>query len=127
MSFQVISRGALVLPSAYTRRTLGVIWGVSVKALRNYIPKERLMTSTLYQEILAEGRAEGEASGEARNQKKTILRILTLRLGEVEPTVRERVQALDSDEVLTSWYEEALEAVDSSAARKLVGKIAGAS
>jgi predicted transposase YdaD len=96
---------------------------VSVQALRNYIPKERLMTSTLYQEILAEGQAEGEA----RNQKKTILRILTLRLGEVEPMVRERVQALDSDEVLTSWYEEALEAVDSSAAQKLVGKITRAS
>jgi predicted transposase YdaD len=105
--------------------------GVPVQALRHYIPKEELMASTLYQEILAEGRADGETKGEARGvtkgetkiMKDTVLRVLNSRLGEVEPRIREQVQALDSGETLKQWYEEALEAVNAQSARKLAQKI----
>jgi hypothetical protein len=93
--------------------------GVSVQALRNYIPKEKLMTSTLYQEILA----EGEVRGMAEAKKEMLLQVLTRRLGGLEPTVRERIQALASTETLTKWYEEALEAVNAESARKLLEKI----
>jgi predicted transposase YdaD len=105
--------------------------GVPVQALRNYIPKEKLMTSTLYQEILAEGVEQGVEQGVKQGveqgatqaKKETLLQVLTYRLGEVEPTIRERIQALGSAETLTSWHQEALQAVNAKAARKLVEKI----
>jgi hypothetical protein len=89
----------------------------------NYIPKEKLMTSTLYQEILAEGVEQGVKQGATQAKKETLLQVLTYRLGAVEPTIRERIQALGSAETLTSWHQEALQAVNAKAARKLVEKI----
>lgn len=94
-----------------------------MQALRNYLPKERLMASTLYQEIRAEGRAEGIKQGVAEVQRETILQVLTYRLGEVEPSVRERIQSVTSAEMLVSWQEEALRAVTAKAARRLAEKI----
>jgi predicted transposase YdaD len=105
--------------------------GLSAQALRAYISKEELMGSTLYREILAEGVKEGEKRGERRGKrqgvtqvkKETILRILTSRLGHVEPSVLTRLQALTSSEALSEWYEEALQAVNARLARKLLAKI----
>jgi hypothetical protein len=89
--------------------------GVAMQALRSYIPKEAIMSSTLYQEILAEGQAQ--------TKKEAVIRILTRRLGGLEPSVRQRIEALDSPEMLTRWYDEALEVVNAQEARKLLGKI----
>ena len=77
------------------------------------------MESTLYQSIFA----KGEARGEARSCAQTILRILTHRMGALDPSVRERIQALSDVETLTAWYNEALLVVDSEGARRLVAKI----
>jgi hypothetical protein len=86
-----------------------------VQALR----EEEHMGSTLYQEILAEGMARGEAKA----KKETVIGILNNYLGGLEPAVRERIQALDSLETLTHWYEEALRVLNASAAQQLLEKI----
>ena len=58
--------------------------GVPARVLKEYIPEDKLMASTLYQEILAKGEARGEARGEvrgeARSKKETIIRLLGYRL-----------------------------------------------
>jgi predicted transposase YdaD len=101
--------------------------GVPVQAMRDYITQEKLMASTLYQEILAKGREQGREQGleqgEARTKQETIIHILTHRLGALEPTARERIRALEDLETLTSWYQEALLVVEAEGARKLAEKI----
>jgi predicted transposase YdaD len=113
--------------------------GVPLQAMRDYISEEKLMASTLYQEILAKGVAQGEVRGlargiargeargearaDARRKKETISLILAHRLGSPEPEVHQRIWNLDDPELLTRWYEEALLVVDAESARELVERV----
>jgi hypothetical protein len=92
--------------------------GVPLQVMRDYITREKLMSSTLYQEIVA----KAEAKADARFKKETITRLLTHRLGSLEPEVRERLQNLDNTETLTRWYDEAFEA-EGERARELAERI----
>ncbi len=56
----------------------------------------------------------------------TIVRVLTVRLGAVDPTLRARVRGLTDVETLEAWYDEALLAVDATAAQRLADKIVAA-
>jgi hypothetical protein len=108
---------------------LAVLWFVAeaedvpTRMMRVYLQKERLMASTLYRSIIEEGEARGEVRGEARKTADTIIRVLTYRLGALDPAIRERIRTLSDIETLTSWYEEALLAVDAEGARRLAEKI----
>jgi hypothetical protein len=121
--------GRAELGSSERADYLAVLWfvaeaeGVPAQVMRAYMTEERLMESTLYRSIFEKGEAQGEARGEARGKAETILRVLTHRLGLLDPAVRERIRALSNVETLTAWYEEALLAVDAEGARRLVEKI----
>jgi predicted transposase YdaD len=80
------------------------------------------MASTLYQEIMAEGEARGRVLGQAQKEKETIDRLLTRKLGSLEPEARERLWNFNDPETLTRWYDEAF-AVDVAGARALVERI----
>jgi len=100
---------------------LAVLWFVAeaedipARLMRAYISEERLMESTLYQSAVKKG--------EAKSCAETIIRVLTYRMGSLDPAVRERIRGLADMETLTVWYEEALQVVDAEAARRLVEKI----
>jgi len=108
---------------------LAVLWfvaeaeHVAVQAMKVYITREKLMESVLYKEIFEEGEARGEARGAARTRADTLIRILSLRLGTLDPAVEARIRALSSPEALQAWFDEALVVVDAEAARQLVEKI----
>lgn len=120
--------GRTELTSAERADHLAVLWFVAeeedlpLHVMKAYISEERLMESTLYQSIFE----KGEARGETRTCAQTILRILTHRMGALDPSVRERIQALSDVETLTAWYNEALLVVDSEGARRLAVKIQNA-
>jgi hypothetical protein len=88
--------------------------GVPLQVMRDYITREKLMASTLYQEIMAEGGVQKE--------RETITRILTHRLGSLEPEVRDQIWNLNNTETLTRWYDEAIVA-DGERARELAERI----
>lgn len=85
------------------------------------------MASTLYQEIFAKGEAKGEARGKARAEAEmraeTIIRILTRRMGALDPAVRERIRTLSDTETLADWYDEAFSVIDAEGAQRLAEKI----
>ena len=58
-----------------------------------------------------------------RAKVDTIIRILTHRMGSLDPAIRERIRALADIETLTAWYDEALLVVDADQARQLADKI----
>lgn len=64
----------------------------------------------------------GEAEGLA-TQVPRVVRILFRRLGYVEEAIPQRVRAETRQDVLESWYEEALNVIDESAAQRLVEHI----
>lgn len=82
------------------------------------------MQSSLYRSIFAEGAAAGELRGEA----KALIRLLSYRLGKLDPSVREIVyrKAEAEPELLTMWFTEALAAPDADAALRVVHKISAA-
>jgi len=91
------------------------------------------MESVLYKSIFEKGVAQGLAQSEARVAQSearvradTIVRVLTVRLGAVDPTLRSRVRGLTDIETLQAWYDEALLAVDAAAAQRLADKIVAA-
>ena len=118
---------------------LTVLWFVAeaedvpVALMKRYISEEKLMESVLYKSIFEKGVAQGVAQSEARVAQSetrvradTIVRVLTVRLGAVDPTVRSRVRGLTDAETLQAWYDEALLAVDAAAAQRLADKILAA-
>lgn len=104
---------------------LAVLWFVAeaervpTRLMRVYISEERLMESELYKSIFS----KGEARGQVRSEAKTILRILSRRLGALDPALSERVQEMSDRETLTAWYEAALEIDDTEGAQRLVETI----
>ena len=125
---------------------LTVLWFVAeaedvpVALMKRYISEEKLMESVLYKSIFEKGVAQGLAQSEARLAQSearlaqsearvradTIVRVLTVRLGAVDPTLRSRVRGLTDIETLDAWYDEALLAVDATAAQRLADKILAA-
>ena len=81
------------------------------------------MASTLYESIIKEGIAQGEARAEARSKAETVTRVLRYRLGVLDPAIRDRIRAMTDIDTLSSWYEEALLAVDEEGALRLTEKI----
>lgn len=112
---------------------LAVLWFVAeasrvpVQVMKVYITEEKLMESSLYKEIFEKGEAKGEARGEARGRVMTLagtlVRILTHRLGVLDPALRERIRTCSDVDTLEAWWEEALLVADAEAARRLAEKI----
>jgi hypothetical protein len=108
---------------------LAVLWFVAeaeevpVRVMKAYITEERLMASTLYQEIFAKGEAKGEARAETKLRAETIIRILTRRMGALDPAIRERIRTLSDTETLADWYDEAFSVIDAEGAQQLAEKI----
>jgi hypothetical protein len=109
---------------------LVVLWFVAeaedvpVRLMKEHITREKLMASTLYQSIFKDGEAQGETRGEAAHCAKTIVRILTRRVGELDPGVVARIRAVKSLDTLEVWLNEALDSPDDESARRLIAKIA---
>jgi predicted transposase YdaD len=117
---------------------LVVLWFVAeaedvpVRLMNEYISREKLMASTLYQSIFKDGEAQGRADGETRGRAEgeaahcanTIVRILTRRVGELDPGVVARIRAVKSLDTLEVWLNEALDSPDDESARRLIAKIA---
>lgn len=100
---------------------LAVLWFVAeaeqvpVWVMQAYISEKQLMASTLYDSIFEKG--------ERKMAAETIVRLLTRRLGDLDPDVRERIRAITDTEVLMRWYDEALLVLDAEAARQLVERM----
>lgn len=92
--------------------------------LDRYIPRKelRMSKSTLYQEIVEEGRREGRQE----IHRETILLALETRLGKVPQTIRSRVMAESRSRVLWSWLRAALGTTDATSARKVLERIRAA-
>jgi hypothetical protein len=104
---------------------LAVLWfiaeaeDVPVRVMKEYITEAKLMASTLYQSIFEKG--------EAKRCAETILRILTRRLGTLDPAVATRIRAESNLDTLDVWLNEALDLPDAESAHRLVEKIGKAS
>jgi len=103
---------------------LAVLWfiaeaeDVPVEVLRACMSEEKMQESVLYQEIYT----RGQRSGVMKEDAETILRILKRRLGNLDPTLSERVRTA-SVEQLEAWYDQALDAVSAQSASELVETI----
>jgi len=108
---------------------LAVLWFVAeaeqvpVRAMRVYITEEKLMESSLYKEIFEKGEAKGEARGRVMTLTGMLVRILTHRLGMLEPALRERIRTCSDVDTLEAWCNEAVLIADAEAARRLAEKI----
>lgn len=108
---------------------LAVLWfmaeaeDVPTKVMKAYISEGRLMESALYRSIFEKGEARGKTEGKAEAYAQTIIRILTQRMGALDPVTRERIRALSDVETLAAWQEEAILVLDAEAARRLAEKI----
>jgi hypothetical protein len=69
------------------------------------------MESELYRSVVEKG--------EARTKAETILRILLIRMGALDPAIPERSRGLADTDLWTAWYEHALHVVDVEGARWL--------
>jgi hypothetical protein len=103
---------------------LAVLWFVAeaedvpTRVMKMYISEGQLMESELYKSAIAKGKAWTQAD--------TIVRILTHRLGALDPSIRERIRGLSDSETLACWYEMALQAVDAKGAEQLLETIRNA-
>jgi hypothetical protein len=108
---------------------LAVLWFVAeaeqvpVQAMKVYITKEKLMESSLYKSIFEEGEARGEARGRVAALAGMLARILTYRLGILDPALRERIRTCSDADALEAWCEEAALIADADTARRLAEKI----
>lgn len=115
---------------------LAVLWfvaeaeGVATRIMNVYLSEERLMESELYKSIFAKGEAcgevRGEARGEARAHASTLVRMLTHRLGAVDPALRQRIQTFGDAATLEVWTDEVVLASDEAAVRRVLEKISRA-
>ncbi len=85
------------------------------------------MASSLYESIFEKGMAKGMALGEAKGRDEvraaTIIEVLTLRIGELDPAVVARIRSAQGSETLQIWRNEALDITDAEGARRLIEKI----
>jgi hypothetical protein len=108
---------------------LAVLWfiaeaeGLPVRLMKEYITREKLMASTLYQSIFE----EGEAKGEARHCARMIIQILSRRAGALDAAVATRIRSVSNMETLEVWLNEALDLPDAESAHRLIEKISKAS
>jgi hypothetical protein len=113
------------LAAAQQADHLAVLWFIAeaeevpVRAMQGYITLEKLMASTLYQSIIEKG--------EAARCAKTIIQVLTRRMGALDPAVATRIRAETSIDTLDVWLNEALDLPDAESARRLADKIGKAS
>jgi hypothetical protein len=120
------------LSAALRADHLAVLWfvaeaeGVAVRLMRVYISEEKLMESELYKSIFAKGKAKGEALGEARAHASILVRMLTHRLGTVDPELRHRILSSSDAATLEVWTDEVLLAPDEGAVRRVLDKISKA-
>jgi len=130
-TYDAIARRSL--PDSAKADHLAVLWFVAeaeqvpIQWLLALLSREKLMQSTLYQQIFSEGEARGEARGEVRGRLKheadAIQRVLAARLGFVDLDVRQRVRAETDELCLSEWYQEALLCTDAESAKRLADKI----
>jgi len=103
---------------------LAVLWfvaeaeGVATRIMNVYLSEERLMESELYKSIFAKGEARAHAS--------TLVRMLTHRLGAVDPDLRQRIQTFGDAATLEVWTDEVVLAPDEAAVRRVLEKISRA-
>ncbi|MBK9260790.1 MAG: hypothetical protein IPM54_13345 [Polyangiaceae bacterium] len=108
---------------------LAVLWfvaeaeDVAVHLLRAYLQKRRLMESTLYKSIFAEGELAGEARGEVRAYTETITQVLIRWLGTLDVAFRQHLAAFSDRAILRAWQQEAIYLHGADDARKLIEKI----
>jgi hypothetical protein len=107
---------------------LAVLWfvaeaeGVAIQLMKVYISKEKLMESELYKSIFADGAARGRAEAHA----STLVRMLTHRLGSVDPELRRRIQSFGDAATLEVWTDEVVLAADEAAVCRVLDKISKA-
>jgi len=100
---------------------LAVLWfvagaeGLPAQMMKTWMLEGRLMESELYRSVVEKG--------EARNKAETVIRILTRRMGALDPSIRERIRGLSDIETLDAWYDEALSVLDAEGARRLADTI----
>ncbi len=117
--------GRTDLTAAEQADHLAVLWFIAeaeelpVRLMKEYITRERLMASTLYQSIFE----EGEAKGEARQCAATIIHILIRRLGALDPPIATKIRGVSNLDTLQVWLNEALDLPDVESARRLIEKI----
>ena len=118
-----------VLPDTAKADHLAVLWFVAeaeqvpIQWLLTLLSREKLMQSTLYQQIFSEGEARGEVRGRLKHEADAIQRVLAARLGFVDLDVRQRVRAETDELCLSEWYQEALLCTDADSAKRLADKI----
>jgi hypothetical protein len=97
---------------------------VPIRAMKEYLTQEKLMASTLYQEIFEKGEAKGLARGEVKHCAKMLVQHLTRRVGQLDPAVTARIRSVQDLDALDAWLNEALSTTDDENARRLIEKIA---
>jgi hypothetical protein len=129
------ARGAIEARAAWSDGEradhLAVLWfvagaeGMPSRVMQAYFSEGRLMESELYRSTFEKAEARGRTEGEAKAYAATLVRLLTYRMGTVDPAVRERIRAVSEadPETLKAWHDEALLVIDADAARRLVEKI----
>jgi hypothetical protein len=96
--------------------------GLPLEVLERLFSEEELMQSTLFDR--AEQR--GQERGALRTRHEILAQLLAVRMGAIDPAVRERIYAEATPETLEAWLAEAMLATDAGAARQLAEKIRNA-
>jgi hypothetical protein len=96
--------------------------GLTLDVLERLFSEEELMQSTLFQR--AERR--GEQTGALRRSQEILAQLLAVRMGSIDPAVRERIHNETTPETLEAWLAEAMVAADAETARRLADKIRSA-
>jgi hypothetical protein len=102
---------------------MGVAEGLPQDLLRAYLPREKMMESSLYREIFDEGKAEGELKGKAEGKADTLARILLRRFHLVDDLLTQRIHAETRLDVLDLWLDEAVLTADEEGIQHLVERI----
>jgi predicted transposase YdaD len=69
---------------------------LSWEAIEAMFGLSELKQTRVYQQALQEGRQEGRQEGEQAGEARIVLRLLTLRIGELSPETQLQVQSLSS-------------------------------
>jgi predicted transposase YdaD len=67
--------------------------------VKQILRRDIMRESAVYQDILVEGRDEGRVEGRVEEARGLVIRLLTRKLGNVNPNLLSRVQALPLDRV----------------------------